>query len=71
MYEHEYDIINNFSTMYCYIGGELRLCYYRNYDSDYFDDSMINMIVIMILVMTKIFLYFEGFLSATVLIWIA
>lgn len=32
---------------------------------------MINMIIIMIWIMTKIFLNLEGFLSATVLIWIA
>lgn len=70
MYEHEYDIINNFST----------ILYRRKTEIVIITVIMIviilmivmiNMIVIMILVMTKIFLYFEGFLSATLLIWIA
>ena len=62
MYEHEYDIINNFSTM----------LYSRKTEIVIITVIMIVIILMIVIwIMTKIFFCFEGFLSATVLIWIA
>lgn len=62
MYEHEYDIVNNFST----------ILYRRKTEIVIITVIMIVIIwMIVIWIMTKIFFCFEGFLSATILIWIA
>lgn len=70
MYEHEYDIINNFSTMLYRRRAEIVIITVIMI-LIILMIVMINMIIIMIWIMTKIFLNLEGFLSATVLIWIA
>lgn len=62
MYEHEYDIVNNFST----------ILYRRKTEIVIITVIMIVIIwMIIIWIMTKTFFCFEGFLSATILIWIA
>ena len=62
MYEHEYDIVNNFST----------ILYRRKTEIVIITVIMIVIILMTVIwIMTKIFFCFEGFLSATILIWIA
>lgn len=62
MYEHEYDIVNNFST----------ILYRRKTEIVIITVIMIVIILMIVIwIMTKIFFCFEGFLSATILIWIA
>lgn len=59
---YEYDIINNFST----------ILYRRKTEIVIITVIMIVIILMIVIwIMTKIFFCFEGFLSATVLIWIA
>ena len=62
MYDHEYDIVNNFSTILHRRKTEIVII------------TVIMIVIILMIVtwiMTKIFFCFEGFLSATILIWIA